>query len=102
MIPKKVGIRVNKRQITEDGNYQPIAPIWQFVNTGGVTMRLDGNYYLRPGESFGVGVEAVVGAFLAKGIKVENETIISVEFLFSPTSKLRASAHLVETFISLK
>ena len=106
---KKATYKTNTRQITAGGKYKPTAPIWAFVNTGTTNLVLNSNYILKPGESFGVGLEALVAIFLAKGITIENETEFEVDFKTSAGTKIldiegqsTGTAHLIETFIELK
>lgn len=106
---KKAVYKINTRQITAGGKYKPTAPMWAFVNTGITNLVLNDNYILKPGESFGVDLAALVAICLAKGIPVENETEFEVEFKTSAGTKTldiegqsTGTAHLIETFIELK
>ncbi len=106
---KKVYIKTVTRQITSSGDYKPNAPIFSFVNTGTLNLIINENYILKPGESFGVGLDTVVAVFLKQGIPVVNETAFKVDFKNSAGAKFDGilgkslgTAHIIETFVELR
>lgn len=105
----KISILTKTTQIASGGEYKPLAPIFAFVNTGTKILFINDSFPLRPGETFSVGLDSIVAAFLQAGIEVENDTVFKVDFRAADGSKAESvfgsslgSAHLIETFIIKK
>jgi hypothetical protein len=60
---------------------------------------INNNFYIRPGGSFGVNVDAIVANAIDQDIEVVNNTQYAIRFEIDPAVTGRSSAQLIEIFI---
>lgn len=95
---KKILVRTVITPITKDGNYKPKSPLFEFINDGFTNVTINNNYFLLPGDGFGISADPIVAEFLLKGMQVEMDTTYSVQL----GTGVFKSCKLIETFITLE
>lgn len=97
---KKIELHTTLTPITIDGIIKPTAPIWRIENIGSAGLYVD-NFFLNPGNNFGIDATPVVAKLLAKNIFVESDTQFKITFKNDLPSYYLREAVLIQTFVKV-
>lgn len=96
----KIELHTTFTPISTDKVVKPTAPMWRIENTGFAGMFID-NFYLEPGNDFGIDCTPVVAKLLSQGIEVESNTQFNIRFRNDLPSHYTKDATLIQTFVKV-